>query len=186
MRVRMTLATNGQMYGIIHAVTSTTLTVFFQSGVTFANQTVTSPSYSNVSTPFGFPRAASNWTVSNDGAGSNGGSTNGTWYNIGRSLALGVGEWNVNWEVQIEGQAPSVTLSVFSTISTGSSTESDGSMTKRHFLANSGTVYLVRSVNRTYTMASATTLYFNMKTDQNATVRGTQSDTRCSAVSVYL
>lgn len=186
MRVKMTLATNGVMYGIIHAVSATTLTVFFQSGVTFASQTITSPAFSMMTTPLNFPRAASNWTVSNDGAGASGGSTNGTWYNIGRSLTLGIGEWNVNWETQVDGTPGSVTMSIFSTLSTGSASESDSGMTKRHFFANSGTSYVTRVINRTYAFASATTLFLNAKTDQAATVDGLQSNTRCSAVSTYL
>lgn len=130
MRIKMTLATNGTMWGIVQSVTSTTLTVFFQSGKTFANQTITNNSYSMVKNPLGFPADPNNWklefTSTTDYSTA---ATNGTWYKLNAALQLTIpaGSWNVYYQVcpYVQAGANTTNTKAHSALSTSTSSPSD-------------------------------------------------------------
>lgn len=54
-KIRLTQSTPGTIYGYVTAITGSTITIRFLDGVTFASETITSPVYSNMGTPIGFP-----------------------------------------------------------------------------------------------------------------------------------
>ena len=54
MRIKIEQSTGGVKYGIITAVASTTLTVFFPTGTTLNNETIFYPSVSSIKVPLGF------------------------------------------------------------------------------------------------------------------------------------
>lgn len=98
MRIRITQSTGGTKYGIIHAVSSTTLTVFFPSGTTLNNEAISDSMFAVVKTPFGFNGDPLIWAVelrSNANALQSSPS-NEVWYNVGsHTLVIGIGSWNL-------------------------------------------------------------------------------------------
>jgi hypothetical protein len=94
-RYRCNQTTGGLKYGIIHAVTATTLTVFFASGYTLNNEAITSPVYSPLDSPVGFDKTPDNWTLTyrKTTRTTQVGASLSTWYNLGGSLAVGPGSW---------------------------------------------------------------------------------------------
>lgn len=99
MRVRFSQTTGGTKYGIITYVTSTTLTIFFPSGVTFTNETITSPVYSSIKVPYGFNTDPSVWELTygvTSNTATNVGSFN-NWVNPGgANVSVGPGAWKVS------------------------------------------------------------------------------------------
>ena len=96
-RYRLTQATGGTKYAIIHGITTTTLTLFFPVGTTLNNETISNPYYSQLDSPIGFDKDPVLWTLVNrkttrttQGAGTN------TYYNIGGSLAINTGKWKLS------------------------------------------------------------------------------------------
>ena len=94
-RIKITQTTGGTKYGIIHAVTSTTLSVFFPSGTTLNNETISTPFWTSLDSPKGFDKDPDLWTlVSRKTARTTQGSVSvNTWYNVGGSLTVGAGKW---------------------------------------------------------------------------------------------
>lgn len=97
-RIKITQSTGGTKYGIIHAVSSTTLTVFFPTGVTFNNESITDNFYSMVKAPFGFDIDPAVWsrttTFTTDRT-----FNSASWTTLTDSIDLGIGAWNV-WHKQ--------------------------------------------------------------------------------------
>jgi len=55
MYIRFIQSTGGTKWGVITAVTSTTITIYFSSSYTLNNEAITSPVYSALKQPFGLP-----------------------------------------------------------------------------------------------------------------------------------
>ena len=102
-RLRIMQNTGGTKYGIITSVTSTTITVFFQSGVVLNNELIYNPYFSREKAPFGFPLEPNSWTIelTLQGDAIQNSAVTGTWYNPSSSLnlLLGVGNWDVKFEI---------------------------------------------------------------------------------------
>lgn len=93
-RVRIQQATGGVKYGIIHAVSSTQLTIFFPTGTTLVNEAITSPVYSALDSPVGFNKDPELWTlITRKTTRTTQGASVNTYYNIGGNLPIGVGKW---------------------------------------------------------------------------------------------
>lgn len=95
MRVRFSQTTGGTKYAVITNVTATTLALFFPTGTTFVNETVTSPVYSSIKVPFGFNADHSIWklslTVSGQASVGAGGYVNPS----GAGLTVPIGAWKM-------------------------------------------------------------------------------------------
>lgn len=94
-RIKISQTTGGTKYGIIHAVTSTTLSIFFPTGTTLNNETINTPFWSALDSPKGFDKDPDLWTVvtrKTTRTTQSSVSLN-TWYNVGGSLTVGIGEW---------------------------------------------------------------------------------------------
>ncbi len=101
-RVRVSQATGGVKYGIIHYITSTALHIFFPAGTTLNNEAITSSFYTSIDTPIGFIKNPDIWSLESslttDGV-LTGIATN-SWYNINsHSVAYGVGAWKIYGKV---------------------------------------------------------------------------------------
>lgn len=168
MRTRFSQTTGGTKYGIIVAVTTTTLTVFFPSGTTFTNETITSPVYSSIKVPYGFNDAPENWTVqttwnSEDLQSS---PTTNTWYNPGsHSLLVPVGSWRLGYSVAsfINSTASQTDAQIETSLSTSASSESDADFTR--WARSGGATGTIRGgsslvAEKPLTLGSATTYYF--------------------------
>ena len=93
-RVRIQQATGDVKYGIIHAVSSTQLTIFFPTGTTLVNEAITSPVYSALDSPVGFSKDPDLWTlVTRKTTRTTQSASVNTYYNIGGNLPIGAGKW---------------------------------------------------------------------------------------------
>lgn len=175
MRIRISQSTGGTKYGIIHDISSTSLTVFFQSGQTLNNETISSPYYSMESTPFGFDRATDNWSVLIEDSGSNvsqGSPTTGTWYNLGSiSLVVGIGKWEASWSglsaTDISGGTVPTPYLGLSTAN--NSMTLDSRFYSRGYAAATGASLMLCYFNfgpRTIDVTSQTTYYLMFRNDQ--------------------
>lgn len=105
MRIRISQTTGGTKHGIIVDLTATTLTIYFGNLYTLTNETISSPNWSGIKQPFGWPSDPDNWSIE---------STNGvlqaqqnpvknTWYNIaGLGLNIPIGAWRVSYQVGLQ------------------------------------------------------------------------------------
>jgi len=126
MRTRFSQTTGGTKYGIIVAVTTTTLTVFFPSGTTFVNETVTSPVYSSIKAPYGFPGSPTLWTVSLSSTSDRSPAVSTSYASHSDSLTVGVGAWFVRYSLAsyITHSSTATRYNIHS-LSTSSPTETD-------------------------------------------------------------
>lgn len=125
-RIKITQTTGGTKYGIIHKVAATLLTVFFPSGTTLNNETISTPFYTALDSPFGFDKDPDLWTLvyRKTTRTTQGSAAVNTWYNLGGSLSIGIGEWllSVN-DIGII----TVTATGYLSFTSALSTTSDGS-----------------------------------------------------------
>lgn len=98
-RIRIAQSTGGTKYGIIHKVTATTLTVFFPTGTTLNNEAINTPVWSPLDSPVGFDKDPDLWTLvyRKSTRTTQGSATVSTWYNVGGSLAIGIGKWLLSY-----------------------------------------------------------------------------------------
>ena len=193
MRVRFSQTTGGTKYGIITYVTATTLTVHFPSGTTLANEAITSPVYSPLDTPVGFPSNPNSWMLSFE-SGSTTAQTSPTgslWYNTGSPLiALGAGNWRVRGRAafQLTGAVPEL----LSALSTSSSSPSHNMAVIRDYQASRSVPTLNTHTHLLDVDLSANgTVYIIYKSPNGGTFdnrgdTGTPHVTRIEAVTNYL
>ena len=196
MRVRFSQTTGGTKYAIIHAVSATTLTLHFPSGTTLNNEAITSPVYSGLDTPVGFPTDQTTWVLEwtstaqiNVGAIALAATiTNVT----GANLPLGKGIWDVSFFAY--GQithAGTTYLNQILGLSTSNNSWSDAQLKSQGTTINLSTTQGDGSQSRSkrILLSSDATLYLNTQAaNPNTTqyVNGTVSTTVIRAISAYL
>lgn len=175
MRIKITQATGGTKYGIIHDVAATALHVFFKTGQTLVNEAITSPFYSIADTPLGFSKDPADWTVTftDSTLRSQGSPVLNTWYNPGSlSQQFGRGAWDLYSRVYVgEDRNTTGRADCQYTISTSNNSESDSRNTMG--IAGtpvlSGTAFLAASLvnRRTIVLTADTTYYINVRVTSN-------------------
>lgn len=134
MRVVFSQSTGGTKYGIIVAVSATTLTVFFPSGTTFNNETISSPQWSTVKVPFGFNPDPSVWSLSlvdSTDRTINASPDGSSWYNnASLVLTIGIGAWRLygNALARFTRSAGGTGASLQGALSTSTSSVSDSEL----------------------------------------------------------
>ena len=101
MRIKLTQSSTVK-YAIITAVTSTSLTMFFDTDAVLANSAISANYYSAMKTPFGFPMDPEKWKVeyTDTSDRTQTSPTSGTAYNLNAaSLAVPIGEWLMSYQV---------------------------------------------------------------------------------------
>lgn len=200
MRIRISQTTGGTKYGIIHAITSTTLTVFFMSGQTFTNETVTSPVYSPLYAPYGFDADPANWQLEVIDTTLRQGNTptKSVWYLPSGSLctlAIGIGKWWVEYYAanRVHSTASSSWASAVVTLSTTTNSETDTNFTSTSGIdqASAGVLTLTcpHWRRRKLTLAAKTTYNLLAMSDCQGTMGGTNgfnSGARITATSAYI
>lgn len=197
-RVRISQTTGGTKYAIITYVTSTTLTLHFPSGITLNNEAITSPVYSPLPTPVGFPSNAANWILETTSVTSQAqlSPTAGVWYNPGsNSLALGPGVWDLGYKGSLEClKAGYGTSDALATLSTANNSESDSDFTLWEFIGitggtSSNHVFPMTS-RKTISITANATYYLNVSctiaSQSQLQWRGSNSKSSIRAVSSYL
>lgn len=178
--------------------------ITFWGGTDYAlvNATISSPRYSNMKSPFGFPLNPEKWgvfvfSVANAQKLT---PTASTWYGdtglsaTGISIVVPIGQWQGYYKTVLEAQDTTVTdYNIYSTLSNGSSTQSDTRSTS--FLAltvPSGTYKIWGVVSQivNITVTTKTTYYLNIFTSTSTAdainMRGDVTPTNIQLTSVYL
>lgn len=165
MRVRIEQPTGGTKYGIIVAVASTTLTVFFPSGTTFNNESVSYPAYSSQKAPLGFDNDPAIWsfTTSQTSFSATVAAT-GTYYRLAAlDLVLPVGAWDLGFTV-MAGQSNSTAgiQALRCGLSTATNSATDANLIAGHIVRTLSTSVsgLPHTRRKVIKNASQTTWYF--------------------------
>lgn len=186
-RLRILQSTGGTKYGIIVAVSATTLTVFFQTGTTLNNEAILKPYFSRVKTPFGFNSDPTQWSVSATDS-TNRLITDLTAYTtMTVSLPVGIGAWHLFYTLVMRVTNGSAAAKRgYITLSSDGSTETDPELTSTLYVpATSGLVgSLTQTARKNVVFTSAKTLLFMGKNSSGSSV--TQMDNATtSPVLVY-
>lgn len=125
MKLRISQSTGGVKYGIIHAIAysapNTTVTVYMGTDYTLNNETISSPCYSPVRCPYGFPMNPDKWSVESTKGFSNlgGAATQNVYYNLGTwTIVVPIGVWKFDYEAVCAGSRASGDVTIQSTIAT--------------------------------------------------------------------
>lgn len=171
MRIKISQSTGGTKYGIVVGVTSTLLTIFFPSGTTLNNETISTPYYSSLKAPYGFPVNSSLWSlVAYSGTSVDTQTINTSWQNANFNLPVGSGSWYVEAFALLRvvrnagtGMVSSIgittssggTPSIENQVSNGDwgstvySVSQGGQVAGVLELSSAGTIYLVTSISTT-------------------------------------
>ena len=190
MRVKFTQTT--VKYGIITAISATSMTIYTGTDYTLTNAAITLPYYSMVKAPFGFPMNPAKWTqtVTNNTLTSQNSPTINVWYNTGSvNISIPIGLWTVNYSTQVYNNG-SGAMSPFSTLSTANNSESNVRMTRRGYATSVAGLSQSLTASGLYSLSSKTTHYLNIKTDSSGTTAitinpGTET-TYIDAICAYL
>ena len=138
-RVRIQQVTGGVKYGLIHKIEATQLTIHFPAGISLANQTISSPSWSPLDTPIGFPRSKKAWEVRfvTSSTTSNASPNGSLWYNTGSPLlALGPGSWHAIGRPAFKMSSSGAAQSFYTALSDSSSTSNFEEATSRDYVSS--------------------------------------------------
>lgn len=130
---------------------------------------ITSPAYSREKAPFGFPLSPLKWSheVTYTSIATQSTPTAGVWYNLNSvNIVIPIGLWKVQVKSLVMAAAATV-CQIYSTLSTGSSTESDEDFTAAN--ENNGGSNRASAVNfieKVIELSAKTTYYHNCKVGQ--------------------
>ena len=170
MKIKLTQGT--VKYFIITAVSAfsggnTTITVYGGTDYDLANAAITSPYYSMVKSPQGFPMSPAKWTVefTSSDTQTQSAPTNGTWYNIGAtSLNIPIGAWNLAYFVNVSiVMASSTTIAPYISLSDSNNSESDHDFTMYCRQDSLTRHYFSVSIDKDIILTSKTTYYIIAK-----------------------
>lgn len=194
MRIRISQSTGGTKYGIIVAVSATTLTVFFPSGTTLNNETISNPYWSCIKVPYGFNPDPTQWQIvlSDTANQTKASPAAGTWYNQGSlSIVLGIGAWNVRFRAYLNAVVSGTNSGANATLSTADNSQSDDRFSfglknstgiTQHGVAGYQEVDIL--------LAAQTTYYINIQatsgSNTSVALLGTLKSTRVTATIAYL
>ena len=189
---------NSTEYGIITAVSASTIQVFCPEGYGIPNETLTSPYYSTQSAPYGFPRDKGLWKITAEGFISNIAQATPTasqWYNIiNFGLSAPIGAWKIGYTVSAEvTDTTSAQADVKTTLTTTDTTETNFKYTDYSYQGSASGTQIAwhEHTKENYEDLSAqTTYYLNIATEvsgvNNIHIRGTYSPYIIYAECAYL
>jgi len=201
MRIKLTQTT--AKYFIVTAVGAftggkTIITVYGGTDYTLANAAITTPYFSALKAPLGFPLNPLKWTVEAVTAGGIQVSpAASTWYNKGGSLVVPIGAWKLSYAATIFAYGQVVTgnsqITAYSTLSKSASTEDDSSFTCNidgvcYMAAFGQLLRSAVSAEKAVLLASKTTYYANCLVVQSSTqqVGLSPTSTIIRAICAYL
>jgi len=176
----------------------TPVTFYGGTDYTLANAAITSPYFSPVKGPFGFPLDPSKWTVTATDTSdrTQATPTQNTWYNIGSiSISIPIGCWSVSYKALARAaDNPNTLINQYSTLSTANNSESDTDFTTLVTLGGaSGALVILATQHclpKMLTLAAKTSYYLNAKTSlanlDSIAHRGDAGTTVIRAVCAYL
>ena len=176
----------------------TPVTIYGGTDYTLANAAITSPYFSPVKAPFGFPMDPSKWTVqvTDTSDRTQATPTANTWYNLGSiTISIPIGCWNVNYKVLARpADNPNTLINQYSTLSTANNSESDADFTTLVTLGGaSGSLAIVATQHcfpKPISLTVKTSYFLNAKTSlanlDSIAHRGDAGTTVIRAVCAYL
>lgn len=184
---------------VAHSAGTTTFTVYGGTDYVLANATITTPFYSVVKAPAGFPLDPTKWTETYSSTADSTQATpvNGTWYNLGTAkLSVPIGAWLVRYQATVDDVSTltGVTVRPEVTLSTANNTESDDKWTTTPWqLANTGQTgrAIGTMISEHHIVLTAKADYFlnaraNEGSAANIDFRGDLMKTTIRAVCAYL
>ncbi len=192
-RIRISQTTGGIKYGIIVEVTDDdTITVFFPDGTTLNNQTISSPYWSYVKVPFGFPMDGAAWTLVYLAPGGEDETTGLTSYQqLGTGeLTVPIGAWILKSSAYIEWRFSSTVMDLGLALSTSSTGVSDTEMFARYYNNNNNSgseiFHNFTRLGKSIKLAGETTLYIIGKIAAGGTEIDLRADSWIRATCDYL
>lgn len=167
-RIKLTQST--VKYFIVTAISSTTITLYGGTDYTLTAAAITSPYFSIMKAPIGFPLDTAKWTVRVVDITQRGGATTAsTWTNHGTTnaqISVPIGAWDLSYQVTMlmdrSTAGTDVTCNV--TLSTANNTESDHDFTSCHrwssAVATSADIIETTLQKRKRVTVAAKTLYY--------------------------
>lgn len=164
-RIKLTQTT--EKYFIITAVADTVLTVYGGTDYTLANAAISSVYVSPMKAPLGFPLDPLKWQVNaTDSTERTQVPVANTWYNLGSlSLSVPIGCWEISYDSDVYISEPAGG-SVQVSLSTSSSSESDGDITCQSYVSAADGLSVHMSKRKHISLASKTSYYLIEKTVQ--------------------
>lgn len=197
MRIKLTQTT--VKYFIITAVSTfsggnTTITVYGGTDYDLANAAITSPYYSMVKAPFGFPMSPDKWSeeVANSLSTSQQDTpTQNVWYNAGSiSLSIPIGLWSIWTFYNLYGFDADGSATIKGTLSTAGDSESNTKMTTGIATTSGAGLVSPSSKSIVTSLSAKTTHYLNVLTINTGVngigFRGDRGDTIIRATCAYL
>jgi hypothetical protein len=197
MRIKLTQSTGGTKYFVITKVdvsTNTTLTLYGGTDYNLEDEAITSPYYSPVKAPLGFPLSPAKWTVvvTDTSNRSQIPPTQNVWYNLGSiTISIPIGSWRVHYSVM--GGISDSTAGAwpcYVTLSTANNSESDADFTSGTSVEPTTHIYNVQKREKVLDLSAKTSYYLNSRTTvanlDNLYNRGDLSKTIIQAVCAYL
>lgn len=150
-------------YGIVTAITATTITVYGGTNYTVTNSAITNPFYSQAQSPFGFNSDPTIWTetLSDATDQSQGSPVSGTWYNFfPLTLTIPIGIWRVFYLGILQANVSGSPI-IKATLSTGNNTESDNLFTSVFDANTGGALNFTASAEKVLNLTVKTQYYLN-------------------------
>ena len=182
-------------YFIVTEISSTRLTLYGGTDYSIAGASVvTSPYYSHMKSPFGFPINPIKWTVEvtdiNDLAQNT--PVNGTWYNLGPIyISIPIGCWRIYYSAHVAPfDATDADYWTSITLSTANNAESDYDFTIASVVSIRKYYYLSRTIEKYLALTGKTIYYLLEKVSNNSLdslrLNGSSSKTTIRAICAYL
>lgn len=147
---------------------NTTVTIYGGTDYDLANAAITTPLYSPVKAPQGFPLDPNKWAVdvSDTTLRTQSSPVNGTWYNLGSlSINIPIGIWVVDYQLAIElNRAAGGTCDQYTTLSKANNSEDDVEFTSLSFTNSLIRMIEMHQRNKVLDLSVKDTYYLNSKT----------------------
>ena len=197
MRIKFTDTT--EKCFILHAIATTRLTLYGGTDYSVVSTAaVTSPNYSMVKAPYGFPISPDKWTFTMKDSVSRVQTTPtaSTWYNPGGLVVnFPIGCWAIYYKalsyILANGDfSTAASCPIYVTLSTANNSASDVEFTTKHFISAVNRLNALLSTEKVLSLTSRTNYYINVMTDASSIntigVRNDQTTLVVRAVCAYL
>ena len=171
----------------------TTITVYGGTDYTLSGGVISSPYYSMLKAPAGFPMDPAKWTVAvtDSTQRTQASPSSGTWYNIGSiSISLPIGAWVVKYKCIAQISVASAWIDMFVSLSTSNNSESNALLTDKVYL-NTLVEWGWNATMFANVVVTSKTVYYliakkTSSTANNIEFRNEQSDAVITAICAYM
>ncbi len=175
---------------VVYSSPNTTITVYGGTDYDLVSAAITSPYYSMVKAPAGFPLDTDKWTVlvTDTADRSQASPVQNTWYNLGSiSITIPIGAWRAEYKVCLEQDTAS--KGTVSTLSTTNNSESDADFSALMYSA--GGMFIVPTwIGKHIILTAKTAYYLNCRSTDSSSgtihFRGDLGKTIIRAICAYL